>query len=175
VAAIILAIGIPAATIANRQWAAKDHKATAAKTDACCPAEESASGASAPKDGASCPAEKPASDASAMKDGASCPYMAEMDGKTPAHSTAKPVTAAKPATADEVKQCPAASITAPKVTPQKPAEKKVVSAVCPVMKERIPDVTKAAGHSVYKGKTYYFCCPGCKPLFDKDPTKYLSQ
>jgi YHS domain-containing protein len=27
--------------------------------------------------------------------------------------------------------------------------------------------------SEYKGKTYYFCCEGCKPSFDKNPTKYV--
>jgi len=32
----------------------------------------------------------------------------------------------------------------------------------------------AAGKSEYKGQTYYFCCPGCKASFDKDPEKYLS-
>ena len=53
--------------------------------------------------------------------------------------------------------------------------KKVVSAVCPVMKTRIPDVKKASGKSVYKGKTYYFCCGGCKPQFDKNPTKYIKK
>ncbi|MFX1475366.1 MAG: heavy metal translocating P-type ATPase metal-binding domain-containing protein [Promethearchaeota archaeon] len=26
----------------------------------------------------------------------------------------------------------------------------------------------------YKGQTYYFCCPGCKARFEKDPEKYLS-
>ena len=26
--------------------------------------------------------------------------------------------------------------------------------------------------SVYQGKTYYFCSPGCKTDFDKDPAKY---
>ncbi len=26
--------------------------------------------------------------------------------------------------------------------------------------------------SDYKGKTYYFCNPGCKSTFDKNPTKY---
>lgn len=31
----------------------------------------------------------------------------------------------------------------------------------------------AAGQSEYKGKTYYFCAPGCKSAFDKDPEKYL--
>ena len=58
----------------------------------------------------------------------------------------------------------------------KPAPaKKVVSAVCPVMGTKIPDVSKAAGKSVYKGKTYYFCCPGCKPVFDKNPEKYIKK
>jgi YHS domain-containing protein len=27
-------------------------------------------------------------------------------------------------------------------------------------------------HSVYQGKTYYFCSPGCKESFDADPGKY---
>jgi YHS domain-containing protein len=31
----------------------------------------------------------------------------------------------------------------------------------------------AAGKSEYKGQTYYFCSPGCKRSFDKDPEKYL--
>jgi YHS domain-containing protein len=59
----------------------------------------------------------------------------------------------------------------------KPAanQKKVVSAVCPVMGTKIADVSKAAGKTVYKGKTYYFCCRGCKPLFDKDPEKYIKK
>lgn len=32
----------------------------------------------------------------------------------------------------------------------------------------------AASQSEYKGKTYYFCSPGCKTAFDKDPEKYAS-
>ena len=38
------------------------------------------------------------------------------------------------------------------------------------------DVTPetAAGTSEYQGKTYYFCSPGCKSSFDKDPEKYVS-
>ena len=38
------------------------------------------------------------------------------------------------------------------------------------------DVTPetAAGTSEYKGKTYYFCAPGCKRSFDKDPEKYVN-
>jgi len=53
--------------------------------------------------------------------------------------------------------------------------KKVVSAVCPVMGTKIPDVRKSAGKSTYKGKTYYFCCGGCKPEFDKNPAKYVKK
>jgi YHS domain-containing protein len=35
------------------------------------------------------------------------------------------------------------------------------------------DEKTAAGKSEYKGKTYYFCAPGCKKTFDADPEKYL--
>ena len=34
---------------------------------------------------------------------------------------------------------------------------------------------ETAAKSVYKGKTYYFCCPGCKEPFDKDPEKYINK
>ena len=37
------------------------------------------------------------------------------------------------------------------------------------------DPATAAGKSEYKGETYYFCSPGCKKSFDKDPEKYVSQ
>lgn len=37
------------------------------------------------------------------------------------------------------------------------------------------DPATAAGKSEYKGQTYYFCAPGCKQAFDKDPEKYLGQ
>jgi YHS domain-containing protein len=32
--------------------------------------------------------------------------------------------------------------------------------------------SKAAGKSDYNGTTYYFCSPGCKASFEKDPQKY---
>jgi len=35
------------------------------------------------------------------------------------------------------------------------------------------DPKTAPARSEYKGKTYYFCAPGCKAAFDKDPDKYL--
>jgi YHS domain-containing protein len=31
------------------------------------------------------------------------------------------------------------------------------------------------GQSEYQGTTYYFCAPGCKVAFDKEPDKYLSE
>jgi Cu+-exporting ATPase len=33
----------------------------------------------------------------------------------------------------------------------------------------------AASKSEYKGQTYYFCSPGCKKSFDKEPEKYLNR
>lgn len=43
---------------------------------------------------------------------------------------------------------------------------------CPVMKTWfVPD--EKTDKMVYKDKTYYFCCKGCKPMFEKDPDKYL--
>jgi YHS domain-containing protein len=39
--------------------------------------------------------------------------------------------------------------------------------------EMTVDEEKAAAKSEYKGKTYYFCAPGCKAAFDKDPENYL--
>ncbi len=35
------------------------------------------------------------------------------------------------------------------------------------------DEKTAGGKSEYKGQTYYFCSPGCKKSFDKDPGKYV--
>ena len=37
------------------------------------------------------------------------------------------------------------------------------------------DEETAQWTSNYQGKTYYFCAPGCKGSFDKDPEKYLTQ
>lgn len=62
-----------------------------------------------------------------------------------------------------------------KKAPAKPAAKKVAAfpTVCPVTGEKIASVKDAAGgSSVYNGKTYYFCCAGCKPAFDKEPAKF---
>ena len=47
-------------------------------------------------------------------------------------------------------------------------------AIDPVCKMQV-DENKAAGKSDYKGKTYYFCAPGCKVKFDKNPEQYASR
>ncbi len=35
------------------------------------------------------------------------------------------------------------------------------------------DEKTAPAKSEYNGKTYYFCAPGCKREFDKNPEKYV--
>jgi YHS domain-containing protein len=35
------------------------------------------------------------------------------------------------------------------------------------------DEKKAPATADYKGKTYYFCAPGCKKAFLQNPEKYL--
>ncbi|HEY6586459.1 MAG TPA: YHS domain-containing protein [Candidatus Methanoperedens sp.] len=35
------------------------------------------------------------------------------------------------------------------------------------------DENTAKFKSEYKGKTYYFCSPGCKKTFDSEPEKYI--
>ena len=47
-------------------------------------------------------------------------------------------------------------------------------AVCPVMGDEF-EVKADSPHSEYKGKTWVFCCPSCKPSFDADPEKYISK
>jgi Cu+-exporting ATPase len=47
-------------------------------------------------------------------------------------------------------------------------------AIDPVCGMEVNEKT-AAGKSEYKGKTYYFCAPGCKEAFDRDPAKYAEK
>jgi YHS domain-containing protein len=37
------------------------------------------------------------------------------------------------------------------------------------------DPKTAAGKTEYQGKTYYFCSPGCKKAFEKEPQKYADK
>ena len=61
---------------------------------------------------------------------------------------------------------------APKVfdTEQKAGDK----ATCPVSGETFT-IDEKTLHSEYKGQHVYFCCAGCKPMFDKDPENYLKK
>ena len=48
-----------------------------------------------------------------------------------------------------------------------------ILAVDPICKMTVDEKT-AKWKSEYKGKTYYFCAPGCKKKFDTDPVKYAA-
>ena len=51
---------------------------------------------------------------------------------------------------------------------------KAAALICPVTGTKIASAAKAYSHETYKGKTYYFCCPECKPAFDKNPAKIVA-
>ena len=51
------------------------------------------------------------------------------------------------------------------------ADEAVEQTTCPVMGLPIDKNL----FTVYKGKKVYFCCPGCKPEFEKNPEKYLAK
>ncbi|MDH4097254.1 MAG: YHS domain-containing protein [Nitrospira sp.] len=42
----------------------------------------------------------------------------------------------------------------------------------PVCQMNVEERT-AAEQSAYEGTTYYFCSPGCREAFEKDPGQYL--
>lgn len=65
-----------------------------------------------------------------------------------------------------------APATANKEGVKKPGEAKPGDkSTCTVTGEEI-DVTADSPHSEHNGKTYYFCCSGCKKKFDADPSKF---
>jgi len=68
-----------------------------------------------------------------------------------------------------------AAFAAPPTPSPAPVAKPVVVLTCPVTGEKIASIKDASGSSTYKGKTYYFCCGGCKPAFDKNPAKYVKE
>ena len=35
------------------------------------------------------------------------------------------------------------------------------------------DTDAAEWRSVYRGREYYFCAPGCKTAFDEDPARFI--
>ncbi|MBI3176602.1 MAG: YHS domain-containing protein [Chloroflexi bacterium] len=38
----------------------------------------------------------------------------------------------------------------------------------------IVEITTARYKSEYNGQTFYFCAPGCKRTFDKNPQQYIA-
>jgi Cu+-exporting ATPase len=46
-------------------------------------------------------------------------------------------------------------------------------AVDPVCKMIVDKRKPAGGTHEHEGKTYYFCAPGCRETFKKDPAKFL--
>jgi YHS domain-containing protein len=47
-------------------------------------------------------------------------------------------------------------------------------AMDPVCKMEV-EPKKAPAKAEYKGETYYFCAPGCKAAFEKNPEKFLKE
>lgn len=45
-------------------------------------------------------------------------------------------------------------------------------AIDPVCGMQVDEKNAAATYE-YQGETYYFCAPGCKTAFEKEPEKYL--
>ena len=51
------------------------------------------------------------------------------------------------------------------------ASEAIEQTTCPVMAGAINESL----FTEYKGKKVYFCCPGCKEQFEKEPEKYIAQ
>jgi len=51
-------------------------------------------------------------------------------------------------------------------------ERRSTMAIDPVCHMEV-DERSAAGQSAYQGTTYYFCSPGCREAFEKNPGRYL--
>ncbi len=77
------------------------------------------------------------------------------------------ITSKDPATVKQI-QASAQKLAAMKDAAANPDE----MVVCPVYGTKIKK-SQAFDSTVYKGRTYYFCCADCKPLFLKNPEKYV--
>jgi len=51
----------------------------------------------------------------------------------------------------------------------------MATAIDPICQMDVDTDNPPGGQSDYQGTTYYFCAPGCKVAFDKEPDKYLSE
>ena len=50
----------------------------------------------------------------------------------------------------------------------------MATAIDPICKMDVDTANPPGGQSEHEGTTYYFCAPGCKVAFDKEPEKYLA-
>jgi len=55
--------------------------------------------------------------------------------------------------------------------PQQTPAAQIEQTICPVMAAPINKDL----YTEYKGEKVYFCCPGCKQEFEKDPEKYIAK
>ena len=51
----------------------------------------------------------------------------------------------------------------------------MATAIDPICQMDVDPDNPPGGQSEHDGTTYYFCAPGCKVAFDKEPEKYLSE
>lgn len=51
----------------------------------------------------------------------------------------------------------------------------MATAIDPICQMDVDTDNPPGGQSDHEGTTYYFCAPGCKVAFDKEPEKYVSE
>ena len=51
----------------------------------------------------------------------------------------------------------------------------MATAIDPICQMDVDTDNPPGGQSEHDGTTYYFCAPGCKVAFDKEPEKYMSE
>jgi len=84
-----------------------------------------------------------------------------------------PAAAAPEATPAAAATAPAAKGTSAEV--KAPGDAKVGDTTkCPISGEEFT-VEATSPHVEHEGKTYYFCCGGCKKKFESDPAKYAKK
>ena len=50
----------------------------------------------------------------------------------------------------------------------------MATAIDPICQMEVDPDNPSGGQSEYQGNTYYFCAPGCKVAFEREPEKYLA-
>ncbi|MBI2856643.1 MAG: YHS domain-containing protein [Chloroflexi bacterium] len=49
------------------------------------------------------------------------------------------------------------------------------TAIDPVCKMEVDTKNPPGGKAEHQGQTYYFCAPGCRRSFEKEPEKFLGE